>query len=62
MIFWEHRIAPNHRMIIYCTAIKYGTQAEWNFLYERYRKSVGMQQDIMLSALGCSREQWILKR
>lgn len=36
---------------------------EWEFLYERFLKaSVSSEKEIILSALGCSREPWILRR
>jgi hypothetical protein len=40
-----------------------GGQEEWDFAWQRYRKTnVGSEKDILLGALGCSREIWILSR
>ncbi|XP_055847662.1 aminopeptidase N [Episyrphus balteatus] len=56
-------ISPNLRNIVYCTAIQYGTEAEWNFAFDRYMNSkVSSEQEVLLSALGCSKEPWILSR
>ncbi|XP_053689717.1 aminopeptidase N [Sabethes cyaneus] len=56
-------ISPNLKNIVYCTAIKYGDQAEWEFAWERFRKTtVSSEKETLLSALGCSRETWILTR
>ncbi|XKL66949.1 hypothetical protein PGB90_010369 [Kerria lacca] len=56
-------ISPNLKGTVYCTAIRVGGQREWEFAWQRYLKSnVGSEKDILLSALGCSRETWILSR
>lgn len=57
------RISPNLKNMVYCTAVKYGAEMEWEFLYERFLKAtVSSEKEIILSALGCSREPWILRR
>ncbi|XP_023293113.2 aminopeptidase N [Lucilia cuprina] len=56
-------ISPNLRGIVYCAAVQYGTEAEWEFAFERYLKtSVSTEKEIILTALGCSKEPWILSR
>lgn len=51
------------RSVVYCTAIKYGSDSEWQFLWQRYINSnVASEKQIILAALGCSREIWILLR
>lgn len=56
-------IPPNLRGIVYCTAIQYGNEFEWDFAFERYRSSsVSTEKELLLSALGCSLEPWILSR
>lgn len=36
---------------------------EWDFAWERFQKTtVSSEKEILLSALGCSRETWILNR
>lgn len=51
------------RSVVYCTAIRNGGDKEWQFLWARYSKSnVGTEKTLILSALGCSREIWLLQR
>lgn len=51
------------RSVVYCSAIRSGNEKEWNFLWKRYGKSnVGTERTMILSALGCSREIWLLMR
>lgn len=53
----------NLRGIVYCTVIKLGGQEEWDFAWERYlNTNVENEKEILLLALGCSRETWILSR
>lgn len=57
------RISPNLKSVVYCTAIRYGGQIEWDFAWNRYLETnVGSEKEILLHALGCSREIWILSR
>ncbi|XP_050744358.1 aminopeptidase N isoform X2 [Drosophila biarmipes] len=56
-------IPVNFRSAVYCAAIKYGTDEDWEFLWARYKNSnVGSEKQTILSTLGCSREVWILQR
>lgn len=56
-------VSPNLKNIVYCTAIKYGDQLEWDFAWERFQKTtIPSEKETILSALGCSRETWILTR
>ncbi|XP_071443290.1 aminopeptidase N-like [Hetaerina americana] len=68
---WKKEIDPdtnnpvrrNFRHVTYCTAIKHGNEEEWDFIWERYKKSnVGSEKAELLSALGCSRQEWLLRR
>lgn len=57
------RVPANLKNVIYCTAIKHGGQAEWDFAWARYlATNVGSERDQLLVALGCTRETWILSR
>ncbi|KAL1491457.1 hypothetical protein ABEB36_012054 [Hypothenemus hampei] len=48
---------------IYCTALKYGGETEWNFLWQRYQQSnVATEKNSLLNVLGCTREVWLLNR
>ncbi|XP_073818645.1 suppressor of ER stress-induced death [Musca autumnalis] len=56
-------ISADLRSIVYCTAIAFGTEGEWDFAFERFQKSsVSTEKEILLSSLGCSREPWIISR
>ncbi|XP_078070754.1 aminopeptidase Q-like [Mustelus asterias] len=51
------------RRLIYCEAIKTGTDKEWNFAWARYLNQTTVSEDRdLLFAMGCSREPWILMR
>ncbi|XP_052132442.1 aminopeptidase N, partial [Frankliniella occidentalis] len=59
----ENPIPANLKPVVYCTALRKGGQAEWDFAWERYlRTNVGSEKDLLLNALGCTRETWILGR
>ncbi|XP_023288739.1 aminopeptidase N [Orussus abietinus] len=56
-------ISPNLKSVVYCTAIRVGGQAEWEFAWQRYLETnVGSEKDLLLHALGCTKEVWILHR
>lgn len=56
-------MSPNIRSVVYCTAIKHGDQIEWEFAWERFQKtSVSSEKELLLTALGCTRETWLLTR
>lgn len=56
-------INPNIKVLVYCTAIRVGDQTDWEFAWERFVNSnVGSEREIIMTALGCSRESWILTR
>ncbi|XP_026836420.1 aminopeptidase Ey [Drosophila erecta] len=56
-------VPPNLRSTVYCTAIREGTEEDWDFLWTRFRRSnVGSERQTILSTLGCSKEVWILQR
>lgn len=62
-IFFFFSISPNLKAIIYCTAISYGSEEEWDFAWKMYKMTtVASEKDLILDALGCSRETWILAR
>lgn len=57
------RIKPNERSTAYCVAIRNGTSADWEFLWEKYFHSRHADdQMVMLSALGCSLNTTILEK
>ncbi|XP_016983809.1 aminopeptidase N-like [Drosophila rhopaloa] len=56
-------VPVNFRTTVYCSAIRYGTDEDWEFLWTRYKKSnVDSEKQTILTTLGCSKEVWILQR
>jgi len=56
-------IPKDLRSIVYCQGVKDGGEEAWNFLWERYRNSnLGTEKSLILGALSCSKETWILNR
>lgn len=54
-------IGPNVRKIIYCTAIREGGQPEWEYAYYEYKRSTSpTERNVLLDALGCTKQEWLL--
>lgn len=56
-------IPANLQSIIFCEAIRFGSQEDWNFLYENYHNE--RKDNIrlrILRALGCSEDTFVLNR
>ncbi|ESP00395.1 hypothetical protein LOTGIDRAFT_140794 [Lottia gigantea] len=54
---------PNLRNIFYCTAVKEGRFAEWEFAYEEYKKSESTsKKNALRHALSCTTEVSLLHR
>ncbi len=54
---------PGLKGTVYCTAIREGGVAEWDFAFRKYKTAtVAAESARLLSALGCSSEPWILSR
>lgn len=64
--FFSHyslTISPHIRGIVYDTAIKYGGLEEWEFLWNKYLKTIdATEKSRMLYALSGSKEPWLLSR
>ncbi|CAG9772621.1 unnamed protein product [Ceutorhynchus assimilis] len=59
----EEKILPNLRSVVYCTAIREGSEIEWNFAYEKYLESSSpTEKNILLDSLGCTKLKWLLSR
>ncbi|XP_015838559.2 aminopeptidase N isoform X1 [Tribolium castaneum] len=59
----KHIISKEMRSVVFCTAIRNGGEKEWDFLWQQYKKSnLASEQSTILSALGCTRELWLLNR
>ena len=63
ILIFSLRIDPGLKYTVYCTAIKQGGQAEWDFAYNQYKTSqVASERAKLLSALSCTKVPWLLKR
>jgi aminopeptidase N len=59
----QNPINVNLKRSVYCHAIANGDEEEWDFGWERYTKSeVASEKDMLLSALTCSKQPWLLIR
>lgn len=57
------RIPANFRSLVYCTAIREGTEKEWNFASDMYDKEDSpAQRRILQSAMSCTKEPWLIAR
>ncbi|XP_058125970.1 aminopeptidase N-like [Anopheles ziemanni] len=53
----------NLRPVVYCNAIRNGNEVQWNFLWQRYlRSNVGSEKIMIIGALSCTREAWLVER
>jgi aminopeptidase N len=51
------------KSVVVSTAIREGGEREWNFAFDRYKKSnVASEKDTLLNALTSTREHDVLKR
>ncbi|XP_025986451.2 aminopeptidase N [Solenopsis invicta] len=56
-------IPPNLKSVVYCTAVRIGGQSVWEFIWQRYlNTNVGSEKDLLLEALACTKEVWLLYR
>ncbi|XP_050699391.1 aminopeptidase Ey-like isoform X2 [Eriocheir sinensis] len=56
-------ITPNVKWVVYCRSLEAGGEEEWSFAWDRYLKSnVGSEKTQLLSAMGCTKKQWLLSR
>ncbi|ALC47157.1 SP1029, partial [Drosophila busckii] len=59
----KNPVPINLRQTVYCTAIRNGDDADWQFLWMRYKNSnVAAEKRTMMAALGCSMQVWQLQR
>ncbi|EGW15127.1 Aminopeptidase N [Cricetulus griseus] len=57
------QIHPNLRSTVYCNAISFGGEEEWNFAWEQFRNATLVNEaDKLRAALACSKDVWILNR
>nr|CAD7576941.1 unnamed protein product [Timema californicum] len=54
----NYLVAPDLKTVVYCNALRYGGEEEWNFLWNRYlTHNVNTEQVLILGALGCTRNE-----
>lgn len=59
----ENIVPKDLRGVVYCTTLKGGGEAEWDFLWQKYQNSnVATEKTTILSSLGCTEEIWLLSR
>ncbi|KAF2363702.1 Peptidase M1 membrane alanine aminopeptidase N-terminal [Trinorchestia longiramus] len=57
----ETTVAANLKSTVYCVGIAEGTSADWDFAWQVARSTnLASERDLLLSALGCSKNQTIL--
>lgn len=57
------RISPNARAAVYCSALRYGNQDDWDFLWNNYLETnFASEKKIILDALGCTTSKGVLNR
>nr|CAD7409546.1 unnamed protein product [Timema cristinae] len=52
------QVTPDLKTVVYCNALRYGGEEEWNFLWNRYlTHNVNTEQVLILGVLGCTRNE-----
>ncbi len=63
VIFVSCRIKPGLKATVYCTAIRNGGEAAWNFAYNQFKvANVAAERVRLLDALACTQEPWLINR
>lgn len=61
--FLSLRIHPNLRGEVVCVAIQWGTEKDWQWVWDQFQSSsLASEKEYLMRGLGCSREPWILNR
>jgi len=59
----DNNISPNLRSQVYCTAVSYGNEVQWDFLWSKYQTETNSQERSKLQyGLTCPQEAWIITR
>ncbi|RWS03028.1 aminopeptidase N-like protein, partial [Dinothrombium tinctorium] len=59
----ENLIPANLRSIVYCMAVKHGSENDWNFIWSQYiQNKLAAEGDKLMRSLACSRQPWLLNR
>lgn len=58
-----HRIHPNLRSVVYCSAMASGDEDEWEFGWSQFKKAtLASEASKLMSALACTRKTQLLER
>lgn len=58
-----HRIHPNLRSVVYCSAMASGDEDEWEFGWSQFKNAtVASEASKLMSALACTRKTQLLER
>ncbi|CAF4239646.1 unnamed protein product [Rotaria sp. Silwood2] len=58
----NNTIKPNHRSVVYCTVVRLGSRAEFQFLLRQYQESSDSQEKARIqSALACTRDLELIR-
>ncbi|XP_044727524.1 aminopeptidase N-like [Chrysoperla carnea] len=58
----HNSISVEERYMVYCTAIRSTTYAEWNFLWKQYLASDNQfEKELILKSLACTYDPWIIE-
>ena len=61
--FLSISIDPNLKAMVYQVGVAYGSEADWEFMWQRYKNSTDpYEKRLYLRALAQSTEPWILSR
>ncbi|KAK3108903.1 hypothetical protein FSP39_018341 [Pinctada imbricata] len=59
----NNRVDPDLKSTVYCTGIAEGGEKEWDFAFQQFKASgVAAEKNTLMSAMGCSKQTWILSR
>ncbi|CEF69449.1 Peptidase M1, membrane alanine aminopeptidase, N-terminal domain and ERAP1-like C-terminal domain-containing protein [Strongyloides ratti] len=57
------KVPPMIRKFVYCNGVKYGTEEDWQFVYDKLNNEISqIEQNRLLTALGCTRSSLIKKK
>ncbi|XP_046393612.1 aminopeptidase N-like [Ischnura elegans] len=60
----QNPVPVEDRWVVYCTAVRKGGRKEWAFIWKRFKESTNDSSaaEVMLPALACTSEPWILNK
>ena len=58
-----YSIDVNMRSVVYCSGVRYGSEADWSYVLHRYRlQQSGEEKSHLRAALACTREPYLLRK